>query len=73
MHTRHPTASVDAADAAKRMLDYGVHPPTTKWPEIVDEALMTEPTEVEGKETLDDLAAHMEAHLDVGGLLKYAE
>ncbi|TKX76425.1 glycine dehydrogenase subunit 2, partial [Halorubrum sp. SD626R] len=25
----------DAADAAKRMLDYGVHPPTTKWPEIV--------------------------------------
>ena len=46
----------DAADVAKRMLDYGVHPPTTKWPEIVPEALMTEPTEVENRETLDQLA-----------------
>ena len=46
----------DAADAAKRMLDYGVHPPTTKWPEIVPEALMTEPTETEGPETLATLA-----------------
>jgi glycine dehydrogenase subunit 2 len=46
----------DAADVAKRMLDYGVHPPTTKWPELVDEALMTEPTEVETKSNLEDLA-----------------
>jgi glycine dehydrogenase subunit 2 len=46
----------DAADVAKRMLDYGVHPPTTKWPEIVGEALMTEPTEIENKTTLDQLA-----------------
>jgi glycine dehydrogenase subunit 2 len=46
----------DAADVAKRMLDYGVHPPTTKWPEIVGEALMTEPTEIENKRTLDQLA-----------------
>jgi len=46
----------DAADFAKRMLDYGVHPPTTKWPELVEEALMTEPTEVENKDTLDQLA-----------------
>ncbi|MFB6282319.1 MAG: aminomethyl-transferring glycine dehydrogenase subunit GcvPB [Halobacteria archaeon] len=46
----------DAADVAKRMLDFGVHPPTTKWPQIVDEALMTEPTEVETRETLDVLA-----------------
>ncbi|WIV66886.1 aminomethyl-transferring glycine dehydrogenase subunit GcvPB [Natrialbaceae archaeon AArc-T1-2] len=51
----------DAADVAKRMLDYGVHPPTTKWPEIVPEALMTEPTEVESKETLDQLAAAFDA------------
>ncbi|WP_339103203.1 aminomethyl-transferring glycine dehydrogenase subunit GcvPB [Haloterrigena salinisoli] len=51
----------DAADVAKRMLDYGVHPPTTKWPEIVPEALMTEPTEVEGMETLDRLAAAFNA------------
>ncbi|RQG90791.1 aminomethyl-transferring glycine dehydrogenase subunit GcvPB [Natrarchaeobius chitinivorans] len=51
----------DAADVAKRMLDYGVHPPTTKWPEIVPEALMTEPTEVESKATLDRLAAAFDA------------
>ncbi|QSW99253.1 aminomethyl-transferring glycine dehydrogenase subunit GcvPB [Haloterrigena alkaliphila] len=51
----------DAADVAKRMLDYGVHPPTTKWPEIVPEALMTEPTEVEGEDTLDRLAAAFNA------------
>jgi glycine dehydrogenase subunit 2 len=46
----------DAADVAKKMLDHGVHPPTTKWPETVSEALMTEPTEVESKRSLDQLA-----------------
>ncbi len=51
----------DAADVAKRMLDYGVHPPTTKWPDIVSEALMTEPTEIESRDSLDDLAAAFEA------------
>jgi glycine dehydrogenase subunit 2 len=51
----------DAADVAKRMLDYGVHPPTTKWPEIVDEALMTEPTEVETRRSLDHLAEAFDA------------
>ncbi|MFB6153436.1 MAG: aminomethyl-transferring glycine dehydrogenase subunit GcvPB [Halodesulfurarchaeum sp.] len=51
----------DAADLAKRMLDYGVHPPTTKWPEIVEEALMTEPTEAESKRSLDRLAAAFDA------------
>ncbi|MCD2205095.1 aminomethyl-transferring glycine dehydrogenase subunit GcvPB [Halobacterium sp. KA-6] len=51
----------DAADFAKRMLDYGVHPPTTKWPEIVSEALMTEPTELESKDTLDQLAGAFNA------------
>jgi len=51
------SADADAADVAKAMLDHGVHPPTTKWPEIVDEALMTEPTETESKRRLDDLAA----------------
>jgi glycine dehydrogenase subunit 2 len=50
------TDQQDAADVAKRMLDYGVHPPTTKWPEMVPEAMLTEPTEVESRETLDDLA-----------------
>jgi glycine dehydrogenase subunit 2 len=51
----------DAADVAKRMLDYGVHPPTTKWPDIVGEALMTEPTEVENRKTLDQLATAFNA------------
>ena len=51
----------DAVDVAKRMLDYGVHPPTTKWPEIVPEALMTEPTETENRDSLDALAAAFDA------------
>ena len=51
----------DAADVAKRMLDYGVHPPTTKWPEFVPEAMLTEPTEAEDKTSLDDLAAAFNA------------
>jgi glycine dehydrogenase subunit 2 len=51
----------DAADVAKRMLDYGVHPPTTKWPELVPEAMLTEPTESESRSSLDDLAAAFDA------------
>ena len=47
----------DAADVAKGMLDYGVHPPTTKWPEMVPEAMLTEPTEAENRASLDDLAS----------------
>ncbi|GAA0210733.1 aminomethyl-transferring glycine dehydrogenase subunit GcvPB [Halobaculum roseum] len=55
----------DAADVAKGMLDYGVHPPTTKWPEMVPEAMLTEPTEVENKRSLEDLAnAFNEAFAD---------
>ncbi len=38
---------------AKRLLDYGIHPPTVYFPLIVKEALMIEPTETETKETLD--------------------
>ncbi|MEG1103456.1 MAG: aminomethyl-transferring glycine dehydrogenase subunit GcvPB [Oscillospiraceae bacterium] len=44
---------VSALDAAKAMLDYGIHPPTMYFPMIVHEALMLEPTETESKETLD--------------------
>ena len=51
----------DAADVAKRMLDFGVHPPTTKWPEFVPEAMLTEPTEVESRTDLDELAAAFNA------------
>ena len=44
---------VRAADVAKRLLDYGLHSPTTYFPLIVDEALMIEPTETVEKEELD--------------------
>jgi glycine dehydrogenase subunit 2 len=44
-------------DLAKRLLDFGVHPPTVYFPLIVDEALLIEPTETETKETLDEFAA----------------
>lgn len=47
---------VTAMDIAKAMLDYGMHPPTMYFPLIVPEALMFEPTETEGKETLDKAA-----------------
>lgn len=44
---------VATLDIVKRLLDYGLHPPTVYFPLIVDEALMTEPTETESKGTLD--------------------
>jgi glycine dehydrogenase subunit 2 len=44
---------VSALDVAKRLMDYGFHPPTIYFPLIVPEALMVEPTETETKETLD--------------------
>jgi len=44
---------VRAMDIAKRILDYGMHSPTTYFPLIVDEALMIEPTESAEKEELD--------------------
>lgn len=44
---------VSTLDIAKRLLDYGYHPPTIYFPLIVDSAIMIEPTETESKETLD--------------------
>ncbi len=44
---------VHTLDIAKRLIDYGFHPPTVYFPLIVPEALMIEPTETESKETLD--------------------
>ncbi|HEY6961679.1 MAG TPA: aminomethyl-transferring glycine dehydrogenase subunit GcvPB [Gaiellaceae bacterium] len=44
---------VTALDVAKRLMDYGFHPPTIYFPLVVPEALMIEPTESEAKETLD--------------------
>ncbi len=47
---------VKTLDLAKRLLDFGFHPPTVYFPLLVDEALMVEPTETETKETLDAFA-----------------
>lgn len=44
---------VRTLDIAKRLLDFGIHPPTIYFPLIVEEALMIEPCETESKETLD--------------------
>ena len=46
-----------AMDIAKRLLDYGFHPPTVYFPLTVPEGLMMEPTETESKQTLDAFAA----------------
>jgi len=44
---------ITALDVAKRLMDYGIHPPTIYFPLVVPEALMIEPTETEPKERLD--------------------
>jgi glycine dehydrogenase subunit 2 len=53
---------VRTLDMAKRLLDFGMHPPTIYFPLIVDECLMIEPTETESKETLD---AFVEAMIQI--------
>lgn len=50
---------VHTLDIAKRLLDFGYHPPTIYFPIIVEEAMMIEPTETESKETLDRFAEVM--------------
>ena len=45
---------------AKRLIDYGYHPPTIYFPLVVKEALMIEPTETESKRTLDNFCVAME-------------
>jgi glycine dehydrogenase subunit 2 len=51
---------IRAIDVSKRLLDYGVHAPTTYFPLIVEEALMVEPTESFEKEELDHFVDIME-------------
>jgi glycine dehydrogenase subunit 2 len=51
---------VKTLDVAKRLLDFGFHPPTIYFPLLVDEALMVEPTETETREDLDALAEAFE-------------
>lgn len=54
--------NVSTLDIAKRIIDYGYHPPTIYFPQIVDGAIMIEPTEVESKEMMDEF---IEAMVDI--------
>jgi glycine dehydrogenase subunit 2 len=51
--SRQKAKGVRTMDVAKRLIDYGFHPPTVYFPLMVDEAMLIEPTETESKETLD--------------------
>jgi len=50
---RQKAQGAKTLDIAKRMIDYGYHPPTIYFPLVVEEAMLIEPTESESKETLD--------------------
>jgi glycine cleavage system P protein (glycine dehydrogenase) subunit 2 len=50
---------ITALDVAKRLMDFGIHPPTVYFPLVVPEALMIEPTETEPKERLDEFVDAM--------------
>jgi glycine dehydrogenase subunit 2 len=54
-------SGVTAMDFAKRLLDYGMHAPTTYFPLLVPECFLIEPTETEDRETLDGFTAAMVA------------
>lgn len=56
---RQKKQGVKTYDISKRLLDFGLHPPTNYFPLIVPEAMMVEPTETESKETLDYFATVM--------------
>jgi len=56
---RQARQGVHTRDIAKRLIDYGFHPPTVYFPLIVEEAMMIEPTETENKQTLDAFIAAM--------------
>jgi glycine dehydrogenase subunit 2 len=50
---RQAKLGVRTLDIAKRLIDFGVHPPTIYFPLIVEEALMIEPTETESRQSCD--------------------
>jgi glycine dehydrogenase subunit 2 len=52
---------IKTLDVAKRLIDYGFHPPTVYFPLLVAGAMMIEPTETESKETLDQFVVAMKA------------
>lgn len=57
--SRQKKLGVRTLDMAKRLLDFGYHPPTIYFPLNVDECMMIEPTETESKETMDAFADAM--------------
>ncbi len=54
--TLHRQTGIRTLDVAKRLIDYGFHPPTIYFPLTVEEAMLIEPTETESVETLDAFA-----------------
>jgi len=54
IEARFKDSDIHALDISKRLMDYGIHPPTNYFPLIVPEALLIEPTETEDKATLDE-------------------
>ncbi|MFH2092993.1 MAG: aminomethyl-transferring glycine dehydrogenase subunit GcvPB, partial [Pseudomonadota bacterium] len=56
--------NITTMDMAKRLLDYGFHPPTVYFPLVVDGAFMVEPTETESKETIDEFIEAVKAILE---------
>ncbi len=53
------STGVTTLDVAKRLLDFGMHPPTIYFPLVFHQALMIEPVENESKETLDQFVSVM--------------
>ena len=63
-HDLEKRADVSTLEIAKRLLDFGIHPPTIYFPLVVPGALMIEPTETESKEVLDRFVDAMERIYD---------
>jgi glycine dehydrogenase subunit 2 len=63
-HDLEAKAGVSTLEIAKRLLDFGIHPPTIYFPLVVHGALMIEPTETETREVLDGFVAAMERIYD---------
>ena len=64
---RQSSTGVTTLDMAKRLMDYGYHPPTVYFPSIVHGAMMIEPTETESLQTLDGFIGAMKAMAEEAG------
>jgi glycine dehydrogenase subunit 2 len=54
-------SKVTTLDMAKRLMDYGFHPPTVYFPLVVQGAIMIEPTETESKDDIDQFVEAFKA------------